>query len=307
MNIGKISKVDLRKAWPHEALDFTNWLVLPENLALLSEEVGLEISEAQTEVNVGNFHVDIFAEEQNTGRKIIVENQLEATNHDHLGKLITYASGLDTPIIIWIVKSSREEHERAVDWLNEHTDEEINFFIIKMELWQIGSSDVAPKFQIVSRPNDWAKAVKSSGAQKFSDLKIKQQKFWAEFKEYAKDSKVLRLRKPSPQHWYDISVGKSYAHISLSINSVSNTIGCEIYIPNDEDKAIFAELFLEKDKIENELEGYRIEWMALNGKKASRIKTSRTANFDDESKWPEYFKWLQSTSEKFHSVFGKHL
>jgi hypothetical protein len=307
MNIGRLSQVELRKVWQHEALDFTNWLSLPENLAILSEEIGLEISDAQTEVNVGSFHVDILAEEENTGRKIIIENQLESTNHDHLGKLITYASGLDAPIVVWIVKSAREEHTRAVDWLNEHTDEEINFFIIKMEVWQIGDSAVAPKFQIISRPNDWAKAVKSSGAQKLSEHKLKQQRFWTEFKEFAKNSKKLRLRKPSPQHWYDISIGKSYAHISLSVNSVNNTLGCEIYIPNDEDKAVITELSSQKSKIEKELVGYKLEWMPLLGKKASRIKTSRHANFDDENLWPEYFEWLRDTAERLHSVFGKYL
>ena len=154
--LGKLNQVDLRHIWVHEALDFTQWLAKPDNLAILSDEIGIDITLTQTEAHVGRFNVDILAEEENTGRKIIIENQLEPTNHDHLGKLITYASGYDAEIVIWIVEDARDEHTRAIDWLNEHTDENINFFLIKMELWQIGDSLPAPKFQIISQPNNWA-------------------------------------------------------------------------------------------------------------------------------------------------------
>ena len=127
-NLGKIKKVELRKAWNHEASDFTNWLAKEENLHLLSDEIGIDIKLIQTEAPVGKFNVDILAEEENTGNKIIIENQLEMTNHDHLGKIIAYASGFDANMVIWIVKEAREEHRQAVDWLNEHTDENLAFF-----------------------------------------------------------------------------------------------------------------------------------------------------------------------------------
>ena len=116
---------------------------------MLSEDIGVDIKLTQTEANVGKFSVDILAEEESSGRKIIIENQLEGTNHDHLGKIITYASGYGAEIIIWIVRDYREEHQKAVDWLNEHTDEYISFFLIRIELWQIGESNPAPKFEIV--------------------------------------------------------------------------------------------------------------------------------------------------------------
>lgn len=160
--LGKLKKIDLRKAWKHEAIDFTSWLAQDENLTLLSDEIGIGIKLIKTEASVGNFNVDILAEEENTGRKIIIENQLEPTNHDHLGKLVTYASGYDAEIIVWIVEDVKDEHKQAIDWLNEHTDEKLNFFLIKMELWQIGDSSFAPKFQIISNPNDWAKTLKIS-------------------------------------------------------------------------------------------------------------------------------------------------
>ncbi|MBU1121650.1 MAG: DUF4268 domain-containing protein, partial [Candidatus Omnitrophica bacterium] len=157
MTLSKLKKVALRNVWKNEAKDFTNWLAEEENLSLLSDEIGIDIKLIKTEAIVGSFNVDILAEEENTGKKIIIENQLEITNHDHLGKIITYASGYDADIIIWLIKDVRDEHKQAIDWLNEHTDEKLNFFIIKIELWQIGDSPVAPKFQIISKPNDWAK------------------------------------------------------------------------------------------------------------------------------------------------------
>ena len=161
INLGKLKEIkDLRKVWPHEALDFTPWLAEEENLSLLADAVGLEITIDETESSVGDFNVDIYATETGTDRKIIIENQLEDTNHDHLGKLITYASGKSADIVIWVVKRAREEHRAAIEWLNNHTDENIGFFLVEIKLYQIGSSDIAVKFEVVEKPNDWSKEIK---------------------------------------------------------------------------------------------------------------------------------------------------
>ena len=131
--LGVLEEVkDLRKVWPHEALDFTPWLAQDDNINILADAVGLEITVDETESAVGDFSVDIFAKETGTERKIIIENQLEDTNHDHLGKLITYASGKNADIIIWLVKKAREEHKSAIEWLNNHTDEKIGFFLCEI-------------------------------------------------------------------------------------------------------------------------------------------------------------------------------
>ena len=305
MKLEKLKKIDLRKAWNHEATDFTNWLAENENLSLLSDEIGTDIKLIQTEASVGKFSVDILAEEENTGRKIIIENQLEITNHEHLGKIITYASGYDAEIIIWIIKDVRDEHKQAVDWLNEHTDDKINFFAIKMELWQIGDSPFAPKFQIISKPNDWAKAVKkSAGKSELTETKILQLEFWNKFKEYAQNnSSKLKLRKAYPQHWYDLSFGNSESHISLTISSRNNFIATEIYIPDS--KKLFYGLEKYKNNIEQEL-NVKLKLMALENKKASRIKLSKEADVDQAKNWEEYFEWLKITAEKFQTVFIKY-
>ena len=306
MKLEKLKKIDLRRAWNHEATDFTNWLSQEENLSLLSDEIGIDIKLIQVEASVGKFSVDILAEEENTGRKIIIENQLEITNHDHLGKIITYASGYDAEIIIWIVKDVRDEHKQAVDWLNEHTDDKVNFFAIKMELWQIGNSSLAPKFRIISEPNDWAKAVKkSAGKSELTETKTLQLEFWNKFKEYAQNnSSKLKLRKTYPQHWYDLSFGNSEAHISLTINSKNNFIATEIYIPDS--KKLFYGLEKYKNNIEQELNA-KLKWMILEGKKASRIKLSKESDVNQIENWEEYFEWLKNTAEKFQKVFAKYV
>ena len=306
INISKIKEIDLRKAWNHEASDFTNWLAEDENLSLLSDEIGIDLKLIQTEASVGKFNVDILAEEENTGRKVIIENQLEITNHDHLGKTITYASGYDAEIIIWIVKEVRDEHKKAVDWLNEHTDEKINFFAIRMELWQIGDSPYAPKFQIISKPNDWAKAVKASSAKaSLTNTKLLQLEFWNKFKEYNNENNsALRLRTPRPQHWYDVAIGNSDTHISLTVDSQKNILGCEIYISNLKD--LFYYLEKNKEKIEKKL-NLKLEWFALEGKRASRIKLTKDFDIANTDEWEDGFSWLKETAENFQDVFIKFI
>ena len=161
-SIGKLQRVELRDVWPHEEYDFSAWLAEDENLEFLSDSIGIDISLIEKESKIGGYSADIYAEEEGTGKKIIIENQLEDTNHDHLGKIITYASGKDASYVIWIVKHARDEHRRAIEWLNEHTDSEIRFFLLEIELWRIGTSEPAPKFNIVEQPNDWAKEEKKT-------------------------------------------------------------------------------------------------------------------------------------------------
>lgn len=303
MQLGKLKKVDLRKVWENEPRQFSKWLSKEENLNLLGEEIGIDISFIKTEANVGRYNVDILAEEENSGRKIIIENQLEITNHDHLGKIITYASGYDAEIIIWIVKDVRDEHKQAIDWLNEHTDSKANFFIVKIELWQIGDSPVAPKFQIISKPNDWAKILREPG-NNLTDTKLLQYNFWNGFKEYALSHKTkLRLRKVYPQHWYDISMGNSKSHITLIVDTQNKAIRCEVYIPDS--KEMFKTFYENKDKIEQEL-NEKLEWLELPGRKASRIVLTRKADISDEENWEEYFIWLKEKAENFVKVFGKY-
>ena len=304
MQLGKLKKVDLREAWKHEALDFTKWLAQEENLALLSEEIGIDINLIKTEASVGSFNVDILAEDSN-GRKIVIENQLEATNHDHLGKIITYASGYNAEIIIWIVKDVRNEHKQAIDWLNEHTDENINFFAIKLELWQIEGSPYAPKFQIISKPNEWAKIMKAP-VSSLTDRKLKLLDFWTELNEFLENkNSTISPHKPSAHHWNNVSIGTSKAHISLSASARENKITAELYIPDN--KELYYQLCDNKEEIEK-LYGEELSWQELKDRKASRIAISRD-NFSlyDNKNWEKDFLWFEEKASKFKKVFSQYI
>lgn len=161
-HIGMLKEVDLRELWRHEQYDFSEWLADEENIQLLNEEIGLTLTNINQEVYVGSYRCDIIATDETTGEKVIIENQLEATNHDHLGKIITYAAGLGANTIIWIVKEAREEHRAAIEWLNNHTSTEIRFFLIEVHAYQIDNSRPAPMLKIIEKPNDFVKSSKNN-------------------------------------------------------------------------------------------------------------------------------------------------
>jgi hypothetical protein len=306
MNIGTINKVPLREIWKHEALDFTNWLAEESNLTLLSEELGIELLNAQTEVSVGKFAVDILAEDDR-GHKVIIENQLEATNHDHLGKIITYAAGLQAETIIWVVSRARQEHEQAVNWLNESTTESANFFLIQLEAWKIDSSAPAPKFNIIAKPNDWAKTIRStSSSNKVRDLQLKQQEFWNKLRDFGEENSknVRSWQKALPQHWMNISIGTSQAHLAATVNTKTNEVSMSLYIDNN--KELYYKLESKKDDIENAI-GAKLRWWELPNRKASIISNVRDGDFLDESKEAELIVWLHQQAELFTKVFKKHL
>ncbi len=234
-NLDKLKKVDLRDVWPHEALDFTKWLSEEHNLAILSSAVGIELELIETESSVGSFNVDIYAQEAGTGRKVIIENQLEDTNHDHLGKVITYAAGKGAEVVVWVVARARDEHRQAIEWLNQHTDSDFGFFLVEIELWSIGDSLPAPRFNVVEQPNEWTKAIKlSEGLSETERVKLS---YWTKYREVAQATpeflRVFNPQKPSKDHWTTLRCGTSAYHIALLIDTQRGRIGIEFYVPND--------------------------------------------------------------------------
>lgn len=307
MKLGKLKTVDLRLQWEHEALDFTKWLAELDNLSELGDALGIDIELIQTEAGVGSFSADIVAQEETTGKKIVIENQLESTDHKHLGQVLTYAAGIEAEYIVWIVKEARDEHRQAVEWLNEHTDEKINFFLIRIELWQIGDSDPAPKFVIVSRPNDWTKSIRGSAIstpKELSETKMVQLEFWQQLKDYAASNmSSVRLRKVYAQHWYDVAIGRSDCHVSFTALLSERQLGCEIYIPNSKD--LFQAFLSNKAEIEAELSlGLELLWQELPAKKACRIRAVRPFDFSTGNR-TEAFDWLLQTYNKMKKVFSK--
>ena len=304
-NLGTLKKItDLRSIWPHEALDFTPWVA--ENVDLLADAVGLDITVDETESSVGDFNVDIYASETGTDRKIIIENQLEDTDHDHLGKLITYASGKGADVVIWVVKHAREEHKAAVEWLNNHTDDKIGFFLCEIKLFQIGDSQIAPAFTVVERPNDWTKEIRKTASA--NSTQQQRLEYWQAFNDYAftdaNFSRIFNKRKPTTDHWMDFSIGSSACHIAVSQIQKRKAVDVELYI--NDDKELFKSLFAHKDEIEKNME-MELEWKELPERKASRILIEKTVDLDDRATWPEQFDYIMDTCIKMKRAFKRYL
>lgn len=260
MKLGKLQEVDIRKLWNHEQYDFSEWLSKAENLELLNEAIGLTLSEVEKEVYVGSYRCDLVGTDETTGDKVIIENQLEMSNHDHLGKIITYASGLDAKVVVWIVKEAREEHRSAIEWLNNNTPEKLSFFLIEIHAYQIGDSLCAPKFEVVEKPNGFIKNAKTqSGSGDYNKSQGERIEFWTRFNEVLVErGKPFNVRKPTTDHWYDIAIGTSEAHVSLTLVNKDGCVGVELYINDNKD--LFDKLYAQKDEIEQNLD------LILNGK-----------------------------------------
>ena len=305
INLGTLKEItDLRSVWPHEALNFTPWVA--ENVDLLGDAVGLDITVDETESSVGDFNVDIYASETGTDRKIIIENQLEDTDHDHLGKLITYASGKGADVVIWVVKHAREEHKAAVEWLNNHTDENIGFFLCEIKLFQIGDSQIAPSFSVVERPNDWAKEIKKTATA--NPTQQQRLEYWQAFNDYAfmdtAFSKEFNKRKPTTDHWMDFSIGSSACHIGVTQIRKTNSIGVELYI--NDDKELFKSIYVHKEDVEK-IMGFALDWRELPERKASRIIIEKPADLDDQAAWPEQFDYIKDVCTKMKKAFKKYI
>ena len=307
MKLGKLQEVDIRKLWNHEQYDFSEWLSKAENLELLNEAIGLTLSEVEKEVYVGSYRCDLVGTDETTGDKVIIENQLEMSNHDHLGKIITYASGLDAKVVVWIVKEAREEHRSAIEWLNNNTPEKLSFFLIEIHAYQIGDSLCAPKFEVVEKPNGFIKNAKTqSGSGDYNKSQGERIEFWTRFNEVLVErGKPFNVRKPTTDHWYDIAIGTSEAHVSLTLVNKDGCVGVELYINDNKD--FFDKLYAQKDEIEQKL-GLDPEWQRLDGKKAARILYRMPGlNFDDHSNYDSLMNEMIDKAVLFSTVFKKYV
>lgn len=305
--IGKLTEVEVRKLWKHEQLDFSNWLAKEENIEYISEIIGLTLVDVEKEVYVGPYRCDIVAKDETSGITVIIENQLEGTNHDHLGKIITYASGLDAKVIVWVVTEAKEEHRAAIEWLNNNTNNDINFFLIEIHAYKIGDSEPAPKFEIVEKPNDFVKSSKKSfNGGEINKSQGERLAFWEQFNQVLiSRGKPFNLRKATTDHWYDVAMGTSEAHITIDLINKNGCIVVECYISDN--KELFDSFAEHKDEIESNL-GFKLEWHKLEDKKASRIKYIIPGlNFDDHSNYDELMNKTIDTAVKMRDVFKKYM
>ena len=288
-DLGTIEKVELKSVWPHEALDFTKWLAEESSPALLSQAVGMDLELREVESAVGSFRADIYATDMATSAKVIIENQLEDTNHDHLGKIITYAAGKGAQAVIWIVRRARDEHRQAIEWLNAHTDDEAAFFLVEIEVWSIGDSLPAPRFNVVEQPNEWARAVKASEGMSETD-KIKLA-YWTRYREVAEATpefmKEFSPRKPAKDHWSTLSCGSSAYHMALLIDTQGGRTGVEFYVPDD--KEIGHRAIANKAIFEQRLGLKAKEFDATKASGIRFYKTGRAVR-TQQDKWDDFIK-----------------
>lgn len=303
--LGKLERISLRKAWAHEAGEFTPWLAQADNLNLLAESLGLnELELVGTEHPVGDFKVDILCSDN--GGKVIIENQLEKTNHTHLGQILTYAAGVGARKVIWLAESFRTEHVAALEFLNQHTTDELDFFAVEIELWRIGDSPMAPSFNVVVKPNDWAKTGQQNAKAAASTTPTQQRnlRFWTAWAAWLQaKASPLRTQKPAPQHWTNIALGRSGVHLAATVNSRESRVNMEVYIDHANSKAMFAQLLSQREAIESEL-GVALDWQELPEGHACRILWRRlNTPAEDEAQWPVYFAWLEEAALKMSTVF----
>lgn len=278
-----------------------------ENIKELGDALNLSLTDVETEKFVGNYRCDILCKDEITGKMVLIENQLEPTNHDHLGKIITYASGLDAAVVVWIVASARDEHASAIEWLNKHTDDEISFFLMEVHAYKIGDSDPAPQFKIIEQPNDFVKIVKA--VSKNSDMNESQKnrlEFWTQFNEVVdSQGKPFNKRKATTDHWYNVAIGSSDASISIDLVNKEHKIRVSLWINDNKD--IFDALFQRKDEIETAL-GFGLEWNRLDNKKASYICTYiKGLDFKKQDNYPMLMEQIVDLVLKMRNVFPKFM
>lgn len=304
--LGKMKEVDIRNVWKHEQYDFSKWLSSEENISSLGDILNLSLTDIQTEQFVGNYRCDIICKDDLTGKSVLIENQLEQTNHDHLGKIITYASGLNASVVVWIVAEAREEHASAIEWLNKHTDDDVAFFLIEIHAYTIGNSDPAPMFKIIEQPNDFARSVKATAKKELSEAQIKRQEFWTQFNDVLDSrGKPFNKRKATTDHWYSIGIGSSRCYISIDLINKQHRMRVGFWIPND--KAFFDSLSENKQEIESAV-GQKLDWDRLEGKKACVICASIPGlNFNKQDNYPELMNKAIDMVIAFREAFKPYI
>lgn len=305
VHIGRLEHVPLRELWKHEARDFTTWLA--GNLDLLSEALGLRLTLIQTEVATGTFSADILADIGNE-RQAVIENQLESTDHDHLGKLITYLSNLNANVAIWITSSPRPEHEQAIHWLNEWLPKDIAFYLVKVEAVRIADSHPAPLFSVVAGPS---KAAHEAGEAKkdLAERNILRQEFWKQLLERAREKTTLHARiSPSFDFWISKGAGSSGLAYNYLIRTHDSSV--ELYIDKanaEENKAIFDKLLHDKEAIEQAF-GAPLDWQRLDTRKACRICcVFAGGGLRDRDRWPEIQERMIDAMIRLEKAFAPRI
>jgi len=302
--LGRLTRIeDLRDVWKREDTDFTPWLAEEANISVLGDTIRMDLEVEATEKNVGRLRADIVARNTLDGSRVLIENQLEVTDHNHLGQLMTYSAGEEAVSIIWIAKRFTDEHRAALDWLNRMTAEGLNFFGLEMELWRIGASAIAPKFNIVSQPNEWVKTVRLAGSGEMTNIQRLHFDFWAQFQDFmsAQNSKV-RVGKPNKDHWKVFPIGRTRFGLNATNGMRDGYSTASMCFYESDAKAHY---FLIRDRHEEEINEIfgDVVWDELPDRIESRITVRRDISPADPKVWPELNEWYRGSLEKLDDYF----
>jgi hypothetical protein len=295
IELGEIEVINPRGVWKHEERDFTPWVA--ENIAKISEVIGVPIIIEQTEQKVGNYELDIYGKVEGKDSIVIIENQLNSTDHVHLGQLLTYAGGLEASIVIWIATDVRDEHRSALEWLNRISNDKASFFLLRPEVIRIGDSKPAVKFHLEVGPSDFERRVREIVETGDGPRHEFRMKFWEDLFHFLEEEqhKWAKNRRTTKDSWITSGVGRTGVNVNVSMAQGSR-IRVEIYFPNDEDKKHFDKLANSKDKIENMLQRQEVSWERLDGAKASRFAVYRSYDKEkcssDSPQRSEIYKWI---------------
>jgi hypothetical protein len=303
MNLGILKNLKLKSVWNHEERDFTPWLAEEANLTGLSNAIGMDLQLERIEVPVGPYYADILAKDA-SGEYVVIENQFGKTNHDHLGKLLTYGATLGASTIVWIAEDFTEEHRKTVEWLNERTIDALSLFAVQLEVLQIDDSPPAIRFNIISQPNQVvraATAAKSSGA--LTETQQLQLEFWTMFRDRLLGKRILvSAQTPRPQYWFDVALGRSNISLSNILDTYASRIGVRVYIGNRIADAVLSQLEKDKVAIEQEI-GEQLVWNPTPEKRDKIIALFRKVDLSNRAGWPEYCDWLVNYVAKFRKAF----
>jgi len=303
---GELDRLDLRAIWPDEASHFTPWLA--DHISELGSALGMELELLQREAPVGGFSLDLLARDLGRDRLVVIENQLESTDHDHLGKLLTYAAGHNAGAVVWVAKELREEHRQAIDWLNQRTDADTDFFGVVVEVLRIDQSAPAYNFRPVAFPNQWRK--RDGGGTATSPRAQAYRAFFQDLIDRLREEhRFTGARVGQPQNWY--SFASAFSGISYSVSfAMGSRVRAEVYIDvgeAEQNKAIFDGLSQEQERLEAEF-GESLEWEPLEEKRACRVALYRPGNIDDQPAVLDDIKrWAIERLLKFKGVFGPAL
>lgn len=303
---GTLSEVDLHEVWPDEARDFTPWLA--DNPAQLGETLQMDLELEQTEFPVGPFFADVVLRDTGTDQRVVVENMLGRTDHDHLGKLITYAAGLEAHWAVLIAERIRPEHRSALNWLNSISDEGSGFFGIEVRVYRIGDSKPAVSLGVVAMPDDFSRTARHAPKQ-VTEVGARYAEWWSEFIPVFREAHPgwtnAYLNKAHPHNWIRLPSGRSDVRYGLFFSNPTGALNyrlvAEVLVPNGE--MLFPQLLEMREAIEGSCD-LDLVWDPIEGKQASRVAVYLDpADPAQRHRWPEYSQWAVDTLGKLRDAF----